>query len=32
MMKLMPDAMQKIKAIDAKYPKPKEPAKAEPKS
>jgi hypothetical protein len=27
MMKLMPDAMQKIKAIDAKYPKPASPAK-----
>ena len=32
MMKMMPDVMQKMKAIDAKYPKPKEPAKAEPKS
>jgi hypothetical protein len=32
MIKLMPDVMQKMKAIDAKYPKPKEPAKAEPKS
>ena len=28
MMKLMPDVMPKMKAIDAKYPKPEEPAKA----
>jgi hypothetical protein len=31
-MKMMPDVMQKMKAIDAKFPKRKEPAKAEPKS
>lgn len=31
-MKLMPDAMEKMKAIDAKFPKPKDRAKPEPKS